>query len=208
MRGLGFLLLLGAAFAASFAAFSVEPAGDQVVDLTTGVTTLPEGGRLVDAERGIALEADWIEYKEGAFVRARGARLAHGDLRFEAGEIVYTAEEERVELGGGVRFSSRELKGLSAERGVLYLKDRVAVLLGGVEGEAPRLRARALVADLDEGLVLLLGPFRYEDPELGLVFEGKGEDATLLLRFVEGGVEVETEVPPELKARLLAYLGS
>jgi len=208
MRGVWIFVLLLPALAASFAAFTVEPAGDQVVDLATGVTTLPDGGRLVDAERGLSLEAAYIEYKEGEFVRAEKARLVQGDLRFEAGRLEYDVKSEKVVLEGGVYFSSKQLKGLRAARGVLYLKDQVAVLEGGVKGEEPAFEAERLVADTKEGLVLLLGAFRYQDPELGIVLKGQGPDAALLLRFTEDGeIEAETEVPPEIERRLFAYLG-
>ena len=201
-------LLWGLALAASFAAFTVEPAGDQVVDLATGVTTLPDGGRLVDAERGLVLNAAYIEYKEGAFVRAKRAELAQKELRFSAGLLAYDVAAERVVLEGGVRFSSSLLKGLQAPRGVLYLKDGVAVLEGGVKSASPAFEAERMVADTERGLVLLVGTFRYRDPELGLVLKGQGPRARLLLRFLKGGeVEAETEVPDEVYARLAAYLG-
>jgi hypothetical protein len=44
MRLLPLALFLSLALAARFAAFSVEPAGPQRVNLDTGVTTLPQGG--------------------------------------------------------------------------------------------------------------------------------------------------------------------
>ncbi len=207
MRGVWVFLLLLPALAAPFAAFTVEPAGDQVVDLATGVTTLPDGGRLVDAERGLSLEAAYIEYKEGVFVRAKGARLFKEKLRFEAGRLEYDVARETVVLGEGVRFSSPHLSGLEAPRGVLYLKDGVAVLEGGVKSESPAFQAERMVADTREGLVLLLGAFSYQDPALGITLKGQGEDARLLLRFKEEGVEAETEVPPEVLKRLFAYLG-
>ncbi len=208
MRGVWILVLLLPALAARFAAFTVEPAGDQVVDLATGVTTLPEGGRLVDAERGISLEAAYIEYKEGEFVRAKKARLVQGDLRFQAGRLEYDVESEQVVLEEGVFFSSKRLKGLRAPRGVLYLKDQVAVLTGGVRSESPAFEAEQMVADTQEGLVLLVGSFRYQDPELGITLKGQGPTAQLLLRFLQDGeVEAETEVPAEIYVRLSAYLG-
>jgi len=207
MRLIAAFLTASLALAAGFAAFTVEPEGDQVVDLMTGVTTLPQGGRLVDAERGLALEAAYIEYKEGEFVKARDARLVRGDVRFRAGELVYRAGEERVVLSGGVSLTTPYLEGLSAPRGVLFLKDQVAVLEGGVKSERPEFSAPSLVADTAGGLVLLVGEFSYRDPELGVTLRGQGPEARLLLRFREDGeVEATTEVPEEVAARLLAYL--
>ncbi len=205
--GLALLPLFALALAASFAAFTVEPAGDQVVDLTTGVTTLPSGGKLVDAERGLTLVAAFIEYKEGAFVRAKKARLARKDVRFFAGSLEYRVPEEEVRLAGGVEFSSAFLKGLSAEAGTLYLKDEVAVLSGRVKGEDPAFTAARLVADTRTGEVLLLGDFRYRDPGLGLELTGKGKNARLYLKFEEGKEpEASTEVPEAVLKRLSAYL--
>jgi len=206
MRSLALFLLFPLAVAASFAAFTVEPAGDQVVDLATGVTTLPSGGRLVDAERGLVLVADYIEYKEGAFVRAKKARLEQNDVRFKAGVLDYQVAAERVRLSGGVAFSASFLKGLTADAGTLYLKDGVAVLTGHVRGENPIFTASRLVADTRTGEVLLFGDFAYQDPGLGIELTGKGKEARLYLRFAEGKEpEASTEVPPEVLKRLSVY---
>ena len=209
MRGFtAFLTLLGLSLAASFAAFTVEPAGDQVVDLETGVTVLPDGGKLVDAERGLELVADYIEYKEGEFVKAKNARLVRADVRFEAGELYYDVPAEVVDLKGGVLFSTDFLKGLKAPEGRLYLKDEVAVLWGGVESEDPYFRAERMVADTKGALALLLGEFVYKDAKLGITLRGKGKEARLLLRFLEDGeVEAETEVPRDILEKLISYLG-
>ncbi len=206
MRSLALFLLFPLALAASFAAFTVEPAGDQVVDLTTGVTTLPSGGKLVDAERGLVLVAEYIEYKEGAFVRAKKARLDQNDVRFEAGALDYQVTADRVRLSGGVAFSAPFLKGLRADAGILFLKDGVAVLTGHVKSENPAFTASRLVADTRTGEVLLLGGFAYRDPGLGIELTGKGKDARLYLKFAEGREpEASTEVPPEVLKRLSAY---
>ncbi len=207
MRSLALFLALGLALAAEFAAFTVEPAGDQVVDLTTGVTTLPSGGRLVDAERGLVLVADFIEYKEGAFVRAKKARLDQGKVHFEAGALDYRVAAGRVRLTGGVAFSAPFLKGLKADAGRLDLKARVAVLTGHVASQDPAFTARTLVADTRTGEVLLLGDFAYRDPGLGIELTGKGKDARLYLKLAEGKEpEARTAVPPEVLRRLTAFL--
>ncbi len=207
MRGWLVLLLGGIAMAASFAAFTVEPKGDQEVDLTTGITTLPQGGRLIDNDSGVALEAALIRYKEGEFVEAEEARLSRNDLRFRVGKLEYLVEQKEVRLSGGVTFSSDFLEGLKADRGVLFMADDVAVLEGGVRSTSPAFEAQRLVADTREGLVLLVGDFRYEDPALGLVLRGKGESARLLITFVQGKEpEATTEVPAKVRSRLEAYL--
>jgi len=207
MRGVWILVFLLPALAASFAAFTVEPAGDQVVDLATGVTTLPDGGRLVDAERGLSLEAAYIEYKEGTFVRAKKARLLREDVTFKAGELYLDVPHEVVDLKEGVVFSAPFIQGLTAPEGRLYLKDEVAVLWGGVKSAKPAFQAEKMVAEIRESRVLLLGAFSYHDPKLGITLRGKGKEAKLLLRFLEDGeVEASSQVPEELYRHLLTYL--
>ena len=198
---------LGVALAAAFAAFTVEPAGDQVVDLATGVTTLPDGGRLVDAETGLALEAPFIAYQEGVFVRAKKARLTTEKAHFFAEKLDYDVKKGVARLEGGVRLDSPWIEGLKAPGGRYYPEPGVAVLEGGVAAKKPDFAAKTLVADLKKRLALLLGEFRFADPELGVVLKGKGKNARLLLVFDEkGGVSAETEVPEDLYKRLTAFL--
>ncbi len=201
------LLLLGTALAAAFAAFTVEPAGDQVVDLATGVTTLPDGGRLVDAETGLALEAPFIAYQEGVFVRAKKARLTTEKVHFFAEKLDYDVKKGVARLEGEVRLDSPWIEGLKAPRARYYPGPGVAVLEGGVTAKKPDFTAKTLVADLKKRLALLLGEFRFTDPELGVVLKGKGEGARLLLVFDEKGqVSAETEVPKGPYKRLTAFL--
>ena len=201
------LLLLGTALAAAFAAFTVEPAGDQVVDLATGVTTLPDGGRLVDAETGLALEAPFIAYQEGVFVRAKKARLTTEKVHFFAEKLDYDVKKGDARLEGEVRLDSPWIEGLRAPRARYYPGPGVAVLEGGVTAKKPDFTAKTLVADLKKRLALLLGEFRFTDPELGVVLKGKGEDARLLLVFDdEGRVSAETEVPKDVYERLVGFL--
>lgn len=208
MRLLPSLLLpLGMALAAAFAAFTVEPAGDQVVDLATGVTTLPDGGRLVDAETGLALEAPFITYREGVFVRAQKARLTTEKVRFFTEKLDYDVKKGVARLEGGVQLDSPWIAGLRAPGGRYYPEPGVAVLAGGVAAKKPDFTAKTLVADLKKRLALLLGEFRFADPELGVVLKGKGEDARLLLVFDEKGrVSAESEVPEDVYKRLTAFL--
>lgn len=201
------LLLLGTALAAAFAAFTVEPAGDQVVDLATGVTTLPDGGRLVDAETGLALEAPFIAYQEGVFVRAKKARLTTEKVHFFAEKLDYDVKKGVARLEGEVRLDSPWIEGLKAPRARYYPGPGVAVLEGGVTAKKPDFTAKTLVADLKKRLALLLGEFRFTNPELGVVLKGKGEDARLLLVFDdEGRVSAETEVPKDVYERLVGFL--
>ena len=198
---------LSVALAAAFAAFTVEPAGDQVVDLATGVTTLPDGGRLVDAETGLALEAPFIAYQEGVFVRAKKARMTTEKVHFFAEKLDYDVKKGVARLEGGVRLDSPWIEGLKAPRARYYPEPGVAVLEGGVAAKKPDFAAKTLVADLKKRLALLLGEFRFADPELGVVLKGKGKNARLLLVFDEkGGVSAETEVPEDLYKRLTAFL--
>ena len=66
------------------ARLTVVPDGPQRLDLATLVTDLPEGGRIVDAATGLALDAERIRFREGEFVEADGVTAAFADVRFDA----------------------------------------------------------------------------------------------------------------------------
>src|SRR5690606_39950184 len=54
----------------AFAALVITSHGRQVFDITTGLTTLPDGGRIYDALTDVEVEAALIEYVEGQYIDA------------------------------------------------------------------------------------------------------------------------------------------
>ena len=201
------LLLLPLLVAAKFAALSIEPYGDQVFDLATGVTTLPQGGVIHDNENDLSIDAEYIEYKEDAFVLARGAKSETADVRFAAEQLRYEPAEDRVLLEGGVVLDTPQVKALAARSAWISLSEGVAVLEGGVKAMSPELEAAAMVSDYRSGEALLLPPYRYRDAALGVTLSGKNPEKPLYLEFdaESGAVQASSKVPDEVKARLLGF---
>ncbi|WP_243031811.1 hypothetical protein [Thermus altitudinis] len=198
MRGhtrllLALALLLGPTWGARFASFSVEPFGTQRVNLDTGVTTLPQGGILVDNENGLRLKASYLEYKEGSFVRARGAELLSEGESFVAQSLEHDIPKQEARFTG-LSFSNPDFKGLKAERALALFAHDIVVLKGKVQAESPRLQAETLVVNLKDREALALGSFTYQEGKATL--RGQGAGARLYLRFVSGKVQATTKVPP------------
>lgn len=194
-------LLFSLALAARFAAFSVEPFGPQRVNLDTGVTTLPQGGVLVDNENGLRLRADYIEYKEGVFIRARALELLSAKETFRAQTLEHDIPKQEARFAALV-FANADFKDLRAERALALFNEDVVILKGKVRAESPRLQAEALVVDLKAREALVLGSFTYQEGKATL--RGQGPSARLYLRFAGGKVQASTKLPPEAP-RLAAY---
>ncbi len=208
MKRAGLLFLLVALAAARFAALSIEPYGDQVFDLATGVTTLPQGGVIHDNANDLSIDAEYVEYKEDVYVLARKAKSEAGKVRFAAEQLRYELPEDRVRLEGGVVLDTPQVKALEARSAWIFLKDGVAVLEGGVRAMSPELEAEAMVSDYRSGEALLLAPYRYRDAALGVTLSGKNPEKPLYLKFdaETGEVQASSKPAAEVKARLLAFV--
>ncbi|WP_457631367.1 hypothetical protein [Oceanithermus sp.] len=194
--------------AAEFAALSIEPYGDSVYDLASGVTTLPQGGVIRDNENDLSIDASFVEYKEGEYIKARQAKTEAAGVSFAAAELEYLPAADEARLAGGVSLETDDIKNLRAQKGWIYLKDGVVVLAGGVSATKPELEAALLVADYRQGEVLLLAPYRYKDASLGVTLSGKNPEKPLYLRFDQqsGEVTASSKAPAEVAARLLGYV--
>ena len=201
MRGASLVFLLGLALAARFAAFSVEPTGPQRVNLDTGVTTLPQGGVITDNENGLRLKGSYIEYKEGAFIRAKGVELLSEKEAFRAEALEHDIPKQQA-LFQSLLFANADFQDLRADRALVLFEEEVVVLKGRVQAKSPRLQAEALVVDLKAREALALGSFTYQEGKATL--RGQGKDARLYLRFAGGKVQATTKLPAQA-ARLEAY---
>ncbi|GAB5602437.1 hypothetical protein FJNA_09620 [Thermus sp. FJN-A] len=200
-RFLTLAFLLGLGLAARFAAFSVEPFGSQRVNLDTGVTTLPQGGLLVDNENGLRLKGSYVEYKEGSFVRAKGVELLSERETFLAETLEHDIPKQEARFTGLV-FANADFKNLRAERALALFAEDVVVLKGRVRAERPSLQAETLVVDLKAQEALALGSFVYQEAKA--ILRGQGPQARLYLRFAGGKVQASTKLPPQA-GRLEGY---
>ncbi len=196
---LTFLSLI--ALASRFAGFEVRPRGNSELDVGTGVYTLPTGGTITDNKSGLVLEARYIQYKDGEFIRAQGATLKAKEGDFSASSLEYLQKPDTLRMSG-VRFSSKEFKALSAQQGLL-LGDDVLVLKGEVRSSEPVLEASTLIVDTTKDLALVLGVFTFRDGATTL--RGNRPDSTLLLTVGGGKVRANTRVPADIFNRLRPY---
>ncbi|MFN4071463.1 MAG: hypothetical protein ACK4HT_07940, partial [Thermus caldifontis] len=152
-----------------------------------------QGGILVDNENGLRLKANYIEYKDGSFVRARGAELLSEKETFLAQTLEHDIPKQEARFTG-LTFSNADFKGLRAERALALFAEDIVVLKGKVGAESPRLQAETLVVNLKDREALALGSFTYQEGKATL--RGQGPSARLYLRFVSGKVQATTKVPP------------
>lgn len=200
-----FFYLLAVALAQT-AGFTVEPAGNQSVNLTTGIVTLPQGGRIVAPEHGVVLRAPYIEYKEGEFVEAREAEVTWHDSEVKGGEISIDLVQQKAELTRGVALKIPALTEVKAQTATMFLAGGVAVLAGSIESDSPTLNAEQAVVDLESQEVILVGPFSYIDKS-GFRLSGTAADAMLYLKLgSEQSITANTIVEPATWERLSPYL--
>jgi len=194
--------------AAEFAAISIEPYGDSVYDLASGVTTLPQGGVIHDNENNLSIDASFIEYKEGEYIKAKEAKMETENMHFAATEIEYLPAASEIRLYGGVYLEEANIKGLKAQGGWIYLKDGVIVFSGGVTAAEPEFSTELLVADYRRGEVLLMAPYEYKDAKLGVTLRGKDPKKPLYLKLNSDSSNASTnsKVPTEVAKRLLGYI--
>ncbi|MBO1438034.1 hypothetical protein [Meiothermus sp. CFH 77666] len=196
-----FTLLSLVAVASRFAGFEVRPRGNSELDVGTGIYTLPTGGTITDNKSGLVLEARYIQYRDGDFIKAQGATLKAREGEFAATSLEYLQKPDTLRMNG-VRFSSKEFKALTAQQGLL-LKEDVLVLKGEVRSSDPVLEASTLVVDTAKDQALVLGVFTYRDGASTL--RGNRPDSNLLLTFADGKVRANTRVPAEVLNRLRPY---
>lgn len=196
-----FTLLFLVALASRFAGFEVRPKGNSELDVGTGIYTLPSGGTITDNKSGLVLEARYIQYKDGEFIRAQGANLKAKEGDFSASSLEYLQKPDTLRMTG-VRFSSKEFKALTAQQGLL-LKEDVLVLKGQVRSSEPALEASTLVVDTARSQALVLGTFSFRDGATTL--RGNRPDSTLLLTFTGDKLRASTRVPADIFNRLRPY---
>lgn len=196
-----FTLLLSLALASRFAGFEVKPRGNSELDVGTGIYTLPSGGTITDNKSGLVLEARYIQYKDGEFIRAQGANLKTKEGDFSASSLEYLQKPDTLRMTG-VRFSSKEFQALTAQQGLL-LKEDILVLKGQVRSSKPALEASTLVVDTARMQALVLGNFTFRDG--ATILRGNRPDSTLLLSFTGDKLRASTRVQADIFNRLHPY---
>lgn len=190
-----------------FAALTVTPHGRQLYDITTGVTTMPDGGTVTDTSTGVALVAENVVYLAGRYIEAARA-MVDGEF----GRVI--AAELHVDLESGVLKANGDLSlerdGLRITAATLHYdaNSQIAVFAGGVQANDPEFQADRLLLDVVSGDVLLDGRYVYQGALFTMASpEGGGR---LELRFVlkdgEPSYDAATQVRPELLRRFASFL--
>ncbi len=205
------LLVTGSVLVASaqapFAALSINSAGPQVIDITTGITTLPEGGSVVDRDTGVSFDAAHIRYLDGTFIEAT-------DVTVEGAFGTLSADSVRIEMADSLLTASGNLRlerdCLTVTSGALrfYALSAIAVFDGGVTGTEPAFNAERVLLDVVNGDVLLVGNYSFTSGLFTMNSPTEGGRLELRLQEVEGIIvyDAATDVSPELLQRFSAHL--
>jgi hypothetical protein len=102
----------------------------------------------VDNENGLRLKAGYIEYKEGAFIRARALELLSEKETFRAQSLDYSIPKQEARFTG-LLFSNQDFANLRAELGHGFLSEEV-LIAKGVRAEKPALSGRNLGGGSEE----------------------------------------------------------
>lgn len=204
-----FLLALPSlAYSTEFAALTITPAGAELFDIATGITTLPDGGKVVDAERELILQSGFIRFEEGKFIETESTEVTGKFGTLTADALRIDLKQNTITAEGELTLNNQTLS-VTADVLTLFLEPNVARLAGNVQSAAPEFETKALLLKLDEPDALLVSPYRFQDGSLTL--EQSGQDTLLQLHQEQGadGAEVynpSTTVSAELLETLEPYL--
>ena len=194
--------------AESFAALTITPKGAEVVDIATGVTTLPDGGRVVDAVRDLQLESDYLRFVEGEFIETRETTVTGAFGTLQASELYIDLEKNEISAEGEVAFTGSGLQ-VSADRLTLFLDAEVARLEGQVKSSSPSFKTGALLLDLSRHSALLVSPYAFQNGPFTLQQEAAGSLLELRQDTLPDGSRAynpTTEVEADLLQALGPYL--
>jgi lipopolysaccharide assembly outer membrane protein LptD (OstA) len=200
------LLLASAALAANFANFNIQPTGSQNLDLASGVTTLPQGGRVSDTSAGFSVTAKWIQYKDGVFLSARQALVTTQDGgKVRADLVNYQVATKLMRASGHLLYSDRRVVHLTAARATYNTATQIVVVTGSVRAQQPALSATELMVDYLKKQALLVGRYRYAYQ--GTSLSNNAPSGVLLLQWSpSGAVQVTTEPSAAQLAPYRPYL--
>ena len=186
-----------------FAALTIRPRGPEELDLTTGVTTLPQGGEIGYRSEKVTLKGDYIRYLEGDFVEVKGALVTGEFGTLRAPELRFNVGAQTLEAQGGATFLGEALE-LTADTLSLSLKDDTALLEGNVTSQKPELTAQRVLVDLGGSQGLLVGPYTYQNGPIGL--KGAAGKQLALSWDASGALSADSQVPAALQTRFASYL--
>ncbi len=194
--------------AQGFAALTVNPRGTQEYDLSTGITTLPEGGEIIDTERELTLSATFISYKENEFIEAKGGTSEGFFGLLQAPEVRLEYASNTIVATGGIVLSKDGLS-LTADSLTLEIDSGIAILSGNIKNTEPSFEAAAIVLKVGAGYALLTSPFNYVSGFATLEQDTPGSLLQLKQTENEDGTfsyNVSTTVDEVINTELSPYL--
>jgi hypothetical protein len=194
--------------AQNIAAFTVNAAGAQELNIDTGVTTLPDGGEIIDTERELKLNATFISYKDGEFIEAQGGTSEGPFGLLEAPELRFEVATNTITAAGGISLTKDGLS-LVADALTLELDTDIAVLSGNIQSTDPAFEAAAIVIKLGSGYALLASPFNYVNGVASITQESPGSLLQLKqLKNEDGtfGYNVSAKLDEAINTELSPYL--
>ncbi len=164
------------------AGFVAQPYGDQKVN-DDGSITLAQGGIIKDNKHGFSIDAKYIEYKDGVFLRAKTAKLKNNTGQSLASpNINYVIANDRMDIAGALSYSDDNVSGLSATRAIAY-PDAKKIVAFSVSGSSPTIKGNAAVFNDATNEAFLYGNYFYKSTDGKVTKERKGDAAMLLVNF-------------------------
>ncbi len=151
----------------SFASLVITPAGDEEYDIATGVTTLTEGGVIIDQGSGITLEAPFISYRVDDFIDTTSATVTGSFGTIVGDEVRVDISSSLLTASGNLQLSGQNLQ-VSGDQLSYFAETGVVDLQGNVTASDPVFSASRILYDTVSGTVLLFGPYSFDDGFLQL----------------------------------------
>ena len=185
----------------------IQPKGDQTINPSTGVTTLAQGGVVIDNAHGIRIEAAYIEHKQGDFIKATNATITASGQTFKTPSMNYAIPLDRVEIAGPLEFASADVTGMKADKAVVFPNADRVVAIGNVRSNAPVMAANAIVFDGKKRAAFLYGNYRFESKDGKTKLSQTGADSALLVSFPKSGnPSVTTKIPADDRAAFMKLI--
>lgn len=185
----------------------IQPKGDQTVNPTTGVTTLPQGGVVIDNAHGIRIEAAYIEHKQGDFIKATNATIIASGQTIKTPSLNYAMKLDRVDIAGPLEFASSDVSGMRADKAVAFPNADRVVAIGNVRSVAPVIAANAIVFDGKKRAAFLYGNYRFESRDGKTKLSQQGNDSALLVNFPKtGNPSATTKIVPDDRAAFIKLI--
>jgi hypothetical protein len=191
------------------AQISVKPYGDQVINADQS-QTLPQGGIVNDSKHGVTIDAKYLEFKPGEYVRATTAIITtKGKQNVRTAKLNYQIKADRMEIAGPLTLSDEFVTNLSSGSAVVFPDADVMVGIGGVKAANPSLSANAMVVDGARKEAFLYGNYKFKSQDGKIKLGNQGAQAGLLISFASRDrprVTSGADVPAASRARFLQLI--